>query len=71
MKWMMEAKESAWAKHKAAGDYHKPQWKDFSKKRTGKDVIKCTKGKAEAVKGDASQTYKCKNIVSLDKLHSS
>ncbi|KAF2733672.1 hypothetical protein EJ04DRAFT_535338 [Polyplosphaeria fusca] len=66
MKWMMEAKEAAWAKHKAAGDYHKAHWAGFDKKRAGKDVIKCSQGKAEAVKGDASQTYKCKDIDMYD-----
>lgn len=41
----------------------------FDKKRKDKDVIKCRNGKAEAVKGDASQTYLCKNIVSIAYIH--
>ncbi|KAJ4357471.1 uncharacterized protein N0V89_002047 [Didymosphaeria variabile] len=62
MAQMMEAKESAWAKHKAAGAYDNKKWNGFDKKRPNKDVIKCTNGKAVAVKGDADQTYKCKDI---------
>lgn len=62
---MMQAKEAAWAKNKAAGRFDDKRWKGFDKKRNGKDVIKCTNGKAVAVKGDASQTYKCKDIVSI------
>ncbi|KAF2260017.1 hypothetical protein CC78DRAFT_502275 [Lojkania enalia] len=63
---MMEAKESAWARHKAAGHYDNKKWNGFSRKRSHKDVIKCDKGKAVAVKGDADQTYKCKNIDMYD-----
>ncbi|KAF2105453.1 hypothetical protein BDV96DRAFT_509329 [Lophiotrema nucula] len=63
---MMAAKEAAWAKHKAAGEYDSKRWNGFQKKRKDNDVIKCINGKAEAVKGDASQTYKCKNIDMYD-----
>ncbi|KAF2744808.1 hypothetical protein M011DRAFT_496066 [Sporormia fimetaria CBS 119925] len=63
---MMEAKESAWAKAKAAGKYDSKKWNGFGKRRNGKDVIKCKNGVAEAVKGDASQTYKCKDIDMYD-----
>ncbi|KAF2642940.1 hypothetical protein P280DRAFT_488139 [Massarina eburnea CBS 473.64] len=63
---MMEAKESAWAQHKAAGHYDRTKYADFASKRPNKDVIKCTNGTAIAVQGDADQTYKCKNIDMYD-----
>jgi hypothetical protein len=65
MDLMMSSKEAAWAKHREAGDYDSKKWADFSKKRTNKDKIECKHGRVEAVKGDADQTYKCKNIVSI------
>ncbi|KAF1975412.1 hypothetical protein BU23DRAFT_458349 [Bimuria novae-zelandiae CBS 107.79] len=61
---MMEAKESAWARQKAAGKYDNKRWKGFDRHR--KDVVKCTNGKAVAVKGDPDQTYKCKDIDMYD-----
>ncbi|PSN71312.1 hypothetical protein BS50DRAFT_518295 [Corynespora cassiicola Philippines] len=66
MKMMMEKKEAAWASHKAAGRYDNKKWKHFGKNRTNKDVIKCKNGVVEAVKGDADQTYKCKDIDMYD-----
>ncbi|KAF2874935.1 hypothetical protein BDV95DRAFT_486425 [Massariosphaeria phaeospora] len=66
MAMMMAAKEAAWAKQKAAGNYDSKRWNGFSKKRTHRDIISCKDGRAEAVKGDASQTYKCKNIDMYD-----
>ncbi|KAF1952703.1 hypothetical protein CC80DRAFT_479075 [Byssothecium circinans] len=59
---MMQAKESAWARHRAAGHYDNKKWNGFADKRPNKDVIKCTNGVVEAVKGDPDQTYKCKDI---------
>lgn len=56
--------QGAWAKAKAAGFYDNKRWAGFGKKRSNKDRIPCVNGKAVAVKGDASQTYKCKDIVS-------
>ena len=62
---MMEGKEAAWAKHRAAGDYDSKKWNGFHWRRSNKNKIECKNGRVEAVKGDADQTYKCKNIVSL------
>ena len=56
--------QGAWAKQRAAGAYDNKRWKDFHKKRQNKNRIECKHGRVEAVKGDADQTYKCKNIVS-------
>jgi hypothetical protein len=64
MEFMMSAKEASWAKQRALGNYDSKKWNGFSKKRHDKNVIKCKNGKAEAVKGDANQTYLCKDIVS-------
>ncbi|CAI6336922.1 unnamed protein product [Periconia digitata] len=66
MEKMMAAKEAAWAHQKAAGNYDSKKWNGFGQKRTSKDVIKCTDGYAEAVPGDADQTYKCKDIDMYD-----
>ncbi|KAF2246784.1 hypothetical protein BU26DRAFT_53386 [Trematosphaeria pertusa] len=63
---MMAKKEAAWAQHKAAGRYDNKRWNGFDKKRGGRDVIRCINGKAEAVKGDPDQTYKCKDIDMYD-----
>jgi hypothetical protein len=57
--------QAAWARNKAAGKFDSKRWNGFDKKRTDKDRIRCKNGKAVAVKGDASQTYKCKDIVSV------
>lgn len=57
--------KGAWAKQRAAGAYDNKKWKDFHKKRVNKNKIECKHGRVEAVKGDADQTYKCKNIVRL------
>lgn len=65
MDLMMSAKEAAWAKHREAGDYDKKKWNGFHKNRANKNKIECKHGRVEAVKGDADQTYKCKNIVRL------
>jgi len=64
MEFMMNAKESAWANQRSLGNHDSKKLNGFGKKRPNKDVIKCKKGKAEAVKGDKTQTYKCKDIVS-------
>lgn len=64
MDFMMSAKENAWAQQRAIGNHDSKKWNGFGKKRPNKDVIKCKNGKAEAVKGDKNQTYKCKDIVS-------
>lgn len=58
--------QSSWAKHRSAGDYDDRKFKGFGKKRSHKDRVKCINGKAEAVKGDASQTYGCKDIDMYD-----
>ncbi|KAF1850853.1 uncharacterized protein K460DRAFT_328149 [Cucurbitaria berberidis CBS 394.84] len=62
MDLMMSGKEATWAEREAAGDYDNKQWNDFQKKRSSKNKIECKHGRVEAVKGDANQTYKCKNI---------
>ncbi|KAL6703126.1 hypothetical protein ACN47E_010188 [Coniothyrium glycines] len=62
MSLMMEGKEAAWAKARAAGLYDNKRWNGFSKKRANKNKIECRNGRVEAVKGDADQTYKCKDI---------
>ncbi|KAI4639019.1 hypothetical protein J4E93_009508 [Alternaria ventricosa] len=66
MDLMMNGKEAAWAKQRAAGAYDSKRWNGFSKKRTNKNKIECKHGRVEAVKGDADQTYKCKNIDMYD-----
>ncbi|SMQ55114.1 unnamed protein product [Zymoseptoria tritici ST99CH_3D7] len=68
MQLMMEAKESAWAAHRGAGDYERigKKMKGFGKKRPHSGKIPCRGGKVEAVKGDSSQTYKCKDIDMYD-----
>jgi|TARA_R110002003_G_scaffold505_7_gene20168 hypothetical protein len=58
MDLMMSAKEAAWAKHRAAGDYDSKKWNGFQKKRANKNKIECKHGRVEAVVGDADQTYK-------------
>ncbi|KAF1999000.1 hypothetical protein P154DRAFT_554994 [Amniculicola lignicola CBS 123094] len=63
---MMQVKEAGWAKNKAAGLYGQKKFKGFHKHRTHKDYIPCKNGKAEAVKGDPDQTYKCKDIDMYD-----
>jgi hypothetical protein len=65
MDLMMSSKEAAWAKRREAGEYDSKRWNGFHKNRVNKDKIECKHGRVEAVKGDADQTYKCKNIVSL------
>jgi hypothetical protein len=70
MELMMSSKEAAWAKRRAAGEYDSKRWNGFHKNRVNKDKIECKHGRVEAVKGDADQTYKCKNIVSLSTIHS-
>jgi hypothetical protein len=62
---LADALQAAWAKNKAAGKFDSKRWNGFGKKRTDKDRIRCKDGVAVAVKGDPSQTYKCKDIVSL------
>ncbi|RYN21854.1 hypothetical protein AA0115_g9432 [Alternaria tenuissima] len=62
MDLMMSGKEMAWAKQRAAGNYDSKRWNGFSHKRSNKNKIECKHGRVEAVKGDADQTYKCKNI---------
>jgi hypothetical protein len=69
MEFMM-AKENAWAQQRAIGNHDSKKWNGFGKKRPNKDVIKCKNGKAEAVKGDKNQTYKCKDIVSSQAISS-
>ncbi|WPB01960.1 uncharacterized protein RHO25_006593 [Cercospora beticola] len=65
MQWMMEAKESAWAVARAAGEYKSERYNGFEKNKKG-DRIRCTNGKAEAVAGDANQTYACNGIDMYD-----
>lgn len=62
MELMMNGKEAAWAKSRAAGEYDSKRWNGFSKNRSNKNKIACKDGRVEAVKGDADQTYKCKKI---------
>ncbi|KAF2279717.1 uncharacterized protein EI97DRAFT_430745 [Westerdykella ornata] len=62
MALMMQAKERAWAKHRAAGGFDHRKWRGFRDRRSDKNRIRCINGKVEAVKGDPSQTYKCKDI---------
>ena len=64
MSLMMEAKEAAWAKHRAAGEYDSKKWNGFFKKRANKNKIECKNGRVEAVKGDADQT--CKSRITRD-----
>jgi uncharacterized protein involved in copper resistance len=64
MDLMMSSKEAAWAKQRAAGNYDSKKWAGFDKNRANKDKIECKHGRVEAVKGDADQTYKCRNILS-------
>ncbi|KAL7771767.1 hypothetical protein CFE70_001717 [Pyrenophora teres f. teres 0-1] len=66
MDLMMKGKEAAWAKERAAGTYDNKKWNGFAKKRVNKNKIECKNGRVEAVKGDADQTYKCKNIDMYD-----
>ncbi|KAF2009259.1 hypothetical protein BU24DRAFT_445137 [Aaosphaeria arxii CBS 175.79] len=66
MAWMMEAKESAWAEQKAAGNYNSRKWNGWNKHRGGRDKVACKNGYAVAVKGDPDQTYKCKDIDMYD-----
>lgn len=64
---LMFSFQSAWAAHRGAGDYERigKKMKGFGKKRPHSGKIPCRGGKVEAVKGDSSQTYKCKDIVSV------
>lgn len=62
MELMKTSKEAAWARNREAGNYDSKKWAGFDKKRSHKDKIPCKHGRVEAVKGDADQTYKCKNI---------
>ena len=55
MELMMQGKESAWAKQRAAGNYDSKKWAGFEKKRSHKDKIECKHGRVEAVVGDADQ----------------
>jgi hypothetical protein len=67
MSLMMEAKEAAWARNRAAGNYDSKKWNGFFKKRVNKNKIECKHGRVEAVKGDADQTYKVSSsIMNLD-----
>ncbi|KAM3420199.1 hypothetical protein BST61_g3490 [Cercospora zeina] len=65
MQWMMEAKESAWASARAAGEYNSERFNGFDKNKKG-DRIRCINGKAEAVAGDLNQTYACSGIDMYD-----
>ena len=56
--------QAAWANKKAQGFYDNKKWNGWRKHKGSKASIPCEKGYAVAVKGDADQTYKCKNIVS-------
>lgn len=62
MDLMMQGKEAAWAKARAAGKYDSKKWNGFKKNRVNKNKIECKDGRVEAVKNDGDQTYKCKNI---------
>ncbi|KAH7127221.1 hypothetical protein B0J11DRAFT_297905 [Dendryphion nanum] len=62
MAWMMEQKESAWAKQRAAGAYDSKKWSGFDKHRPDKDRVRCINGKAIAKANDTDQHYKCKDI---------
>jgi len=66
MDLMMHAKEAAWAKQRAAGHYDSKKWNGFSWRRANKNKIECKHGRVEAVRGDADQTYKCKNVDMYD-----
>lgn len=59
-----DKKQSAWARHREAGHYDSSKWTGFSEARAGREKVECIDGKAEAVPGDADQTYKCNGIVS-------
>lgn len=61
MELMMQGKESAWAKQRAAGNYDSKKWAGFEKKRSHKDKIECKHGRVEAVVGDADQV--CKHYI--------
>ncbi|KAF7187892.1 hypothetical protein HII31_10792 [Pseudocercospora fuligena] len=64
---MMQAKEAAWAKRKAAGDYDSAKWNGWNENsRNGRVSVQCVDGVAEVVPGDADQTYKCNNIDMYD-----
>ncbi|KAH7303648.1 hypothetical protein B0I35DRAFT_383692 [Stachybotrys elegans] len=62
MQLMMESKESAWAKHRAAGEYDSSRFNGFAQNRSAPGVIECTNGVVEAIIGDPDQTYRCNNI---------